>query len=128
MQPSCKRVRKLTPKAAVSAVAATDKFEDSQTSKQLPKTRRIHWNVARTELLLEWLEENPEDRQKLFSDSSKDAKDEGRRKRVAKSTKSEYHKMIAVFVFSVDADHNIRADILANPLTYIKSVDNYLTR
>jgi hypothetical protein len=29
------------------------------------------------ERLLNWLEENPEDCQKLFSDSSKDAKEEG---------------------------------------------------
>ncbi|KAF8225153.1 hypothetical protein L208DRAFT_1506971 [Tricholoma matsutake] len=62
------------------------------------------WTPARTEHLLDWLEENPVDRQKLFSDSTKDAKDEGRQKHVSKGTKSEFHKMIATFVFSADVD------------------------
>ena len=63
---------------------------------------------------MDWLEENPEDCQKLFSNSSKDAKDEGRRKHVAKSSKSEFHRMIAAAVFSVDPDPNIRADFRDN--------------
>jgi hypothetical protein len=80
------------------------------------------------ERLLDWLEENPEDCQKLFSDSSKDSKDEGRHKHVAKSIKSEFHKMIATSVFSVDDDTNIHADFHSNPVNYIKSVDNYITQ
>jgi hypothetical protein len=89
---------------------------------------RISWTTARTERLLDWLEENPVDRQKLFSDSTKDAKDEGRRKRVAKGTKSEFHKSIAIYVFSVDADKGVRDDFAANGGNYTKSVDNYLGR
>lgn len=89
---------------------------------------RISWTTARTERLLDWLEENPVDRQKLFSDSTKDAKDEGRRKRVAKGTKSEFHKLIAIFVFSVDADKGVRDDFAVNSGNYTKSVDNYLGR
>ena len=65
-------------------------------------------------------------RQKLFSDSMKDAKDEGRRKHVAKGTKSEFHKLIATFLFTVDADKEVREDFAANPGNYTKSVDNYL--
>lgn len=68
------------------------------------------------------------DRQKLFSDSTKDAKDEGRRKRVAKGTKGEFHKLIAIYVFSVDADKGVRDDFAANSGNYTKSVDNYLGR
>ena len=127
---SSKRTRKPTTKAAdpTANTVTTSDSEQPQTSKQAPKARRIHWNVARTEWLLDWLEENPEDRQKLFSDSSKDAKEEGWRKRVAKSTKSEFHKMIAVAVFSVDDDTNIRVDFHSNPVNYTKSIDNYITR
>ena len=66
------------------------------------------------------------DRQKLFSDSMKDAKDEGRRKRVAKGTKSEFHKLIAVYIFSVDADKGVQDDFVVNSGNYTKSVDNYL--
>jgi hypothetical protein len=125
-----KRIRKPTAKAAdlTTNTVATSNSEQPQTGKQAPKTRQIHWSVARTERLLDWLEENPEDRQKLFSDSSKDAKDEGRRKRVAKGTKSEFHKMIATSVFSVDNDPNVHADFHSNPINYTKSVDNYITR
>ena len=93
--------------------------------KQASKTRRIFWTAVRTEQLLDWLEENPEDCQKLFSDSSKDAKDEGRWKHMAKGTKSEFHKKIATFVFSVDSDADVHADSLFNTNNYTKSVDNY---
>ncbi|KAF8468103.1 hypothetical protein DFH94DRAFT_617207, partial [Russula ochroleuca] len=88
----------------------------------------IVWNVDRTELLLDWLEENPEERQKLFSDSSKDAKDKGRCKHVAKGSKSKFHRMITAAVFSVDSDADICADFQVNPTNYTKSVDNYIIR
>ena len=125
-----KRVRKPTTKAAESKTnsTGTSDNEESQMDKQASKMRRIFWTAVRTERLLDWLEENPEDGQKLFSDSSKDAKDEGRRKRVAKGTKSEFHKKIATFVFSVDSDADVRADFLSNTNNYTKSVDNYITR
>jgi len=102
--------------------------QDGASGKRAPKTRRVHWSAARTERLLDWLDDNPEDRQKLFSDSSKDAKDEGRRKRVAKNTKSEFHKKMATYIFSADSDPEVRADFLVNPVNYIKSVDNYIIR
>lgn len=121
-----KRARKPSTKAAESAT--NPDLSDCEDGKQAAKTRRIHWNAARTERLLDWLEENPADRQKLFSDSSKDAKDEGRRKRVAKGTKAEFHKLIATFVFSADNDPNVRAHFATNTVSYTKSVDNYLAR
>jgi hypothetical protein len=102
--------------------------EVQEDTKQRTKVRRTSWTTNRTERLLDWLEENPADRQKLFSDSTKDAKDEGRRKRVAKGTKSEFHKMIATHVFSVDENEAVRADFAVNTINYTKSVDNYLGR
>jgi len=74
------------------------------------------------------LYKNPKDHQKLFSDSSKDAKDEGRCKHVAKGTKSEFHKKMATFVFSVDIDANVCADFISNTNNYTKSVNNYITQ
>ena len=103
-----------------------DSSDEENATAQPAKVRHTSWMTARTECLLDWLEENPVDRQKLFSDSTKDAKDEGRRKRVAKGTKSKFHKLIATFVFSVDADKDVREDFAANPGNYTKSVDNYL--
>jgi hypothetical protein len=72
------------------------------------------------------LEENPGNHQKFFSDSSKDAKDEGQQKCVVKSTKAKFHKLIATFVFSADHDPNVHAHFTANTATYVKSVDNYI--
>ena len=66
------------------------------------------------------------DWQKLFSDSTKDAKDEGRRKHVAKGTKSEFNKLIALFVFSVDVGKGVQDNFAVNDGNYMKSIDNYL--
>ena len=66
------------------------------------------------------------DQHKLFSDSTKDAKDEGQIKCVAKRTKSEFHRLMAVFVFSVDAHKDVQDDFVVNGGNYMKSVDNYL--
>ena len=68
------------------------------------------------------------DQHKLFSDSTKDAKDEGQRKCVAKGIKSEFHRLMAVSVFSVDADKDVQDDFAVNSGNYTKSVDNYLGR
>ena len=128
-----KRARK--PSSKVTQSAPLDSSDEEDATSQLPpasskvrRMMRISWTTARTERLLDWLEENPADRQKLFSDSTKDAKEEGRRKRVAKGTKSEFHKSIAQFVFSVDADKGVRDDFAVNGGNYTKSVDNYLGR
>lgn len=126
-----KRARKPSSKATESA--SVDSTDEDATSQPQPPAKarrmmRISWTTARTERLLDWLEENPVDRQKLFSDSTKDAKDEGRRKRVAKGTKAEYHKLIAVYVFSVDVDKGVWDDFAVNSANYTKSVDNYLGR
>ena len=127
-KPPSKRVQKPSSKLAESAPLAVDSEDEEKDTAQPAKIRRTSWTTARTERLLDWLEENPADRQKLFSDSTKDAKEEGRRKRIAKGTKSEFHKLIATFVFSVDADEAVRADFAVNTLNYTKSVDNYLGR
>lgn len=121
--PKSKRVRKSPRKTATANSASCASDNEETQSNKWPKARRIHWNIARTEQLLDWLEENPEERQKLFS---KDAKDEGQCKHQAKSPKSEFHKMIAAFVFSADPDTNICADFQSNPTNYAKSVDNYI--
>lgn len=123
-----KRARKPSSKLVDSTPADSEDEDEIMATTQRPKIRRTSWTTARTERLLDWLEEHPADRQKLFSDSTKDSKDEGRRKRVAKGTKSEFHKLIATYVFSVDEDAKVRADFAANATNYTKSVDNYLGR
>jgi hypothetical protein len=101
-----KRARKPSSKVTQSGPIDFSDEEDAMSQLQPAKVRRmmrISWTTTRMVWLLDWLEENPVDRQKLFSDSTKDAKDEGRRKRIAKGTKSEFHKLIAIYVFSIDA-------------------------
>ena len=66
------------------------------------------------------------DQHNFFSDSTKDAKDEGQRKHIAKGTKSEFHKLIVVFVFSVYANKDVWDNFTVNAGNYMKSVDNYL--
>ena len=120
-----KQTRK--PSSKVVEAAGADTMDNEDTAKQTSKARRISWTSARTEHLLDWLDENPIDWQKLFSDSSKDAK-EGWQKCVAKGTKSEFHKMITTFVFSADADSKTCLDFSSNAGNYTKSVDNYLVQ
>ena len=42
--------------------------------------------------------------------------------------KSEFHKLIAFFVFSVDVDKEVQDDFAVNGGNYMKSIDNYLGR
>ena len=92
---------------------------------------RVLWNSKRTERLVEWLENNVEDRQKLFSDSAHDAKKENRRRRTAKSksVKTGFYMKIAEYVFSVDDDVRIRDDLKEHGATrYTKTVENRIAR
>ena len=72
---------------------------------------RIMWNDQRTERLVSWLEDNIGDRQRLFSDSAQDAKEEHHHPHVAKSRKIVYHIKIAECIFAVDESAKIRDDL-----------------
>ena len=88
---------------------------------------RIGWGTARTDRLLDWLENNVEDQQRLFSDSAQDAKDENRRRRTAKSVKTTFYAKIAEYVFSVDEDVKVRDDLHAHGTKrYVKAVENQI--
>ncbi|KAG2737535.1 hypothetical protein P692DRAFT_20823711 [Suillus brevipes Sb2] len=71
------------------------------------KTCTIHWEgirSARTERLLAWCKENDDARIKLFSDSAKDAKEQGRRKKQSGSLRDVVYSQVAHAVFSNDED------------------------
>ena len=91
-----KWAQKPSSKVIKSATINSSDKEDPNSQLQSTKVCHISWTTARTEQLLDWLEEDPVDQHKLFSDSTKDAKDEGWRKCVAKGTKSEFHRLMAV--------------------------------
>ncbi|KAH9024121.1 hypothetical protein EDB84DRAFT_1238971, partial [Lactarius hengduanensis] len=91
------------------------------------KGSRVQWDDPRTEQLVDWLEDNPEDRQKLFSDSSHDTKQENRPRRVAKGSKSTFHTKMADYIFSVDVDARVRVDVKEDVKKYSKAVENRIT-
>ncbi|KAH8981346.1 hypothetical protein EDB86DRAFT_2812974, partial [Lactarius hatsudake] len=87
----------------------------------------VQWGNTRTERLIDWLEDNPEDRQKLFSDSSHDAKKENHPRRVAKGAKSVFYAKMAEYVFSVDGDASVRVEVKEDIKKYSKAVENRVT-
>jgi hypothetical protein len=90
---------------------------------------RVVWDryPMRTERLLEYLDVHPDIAIKLFGDSTKTAKSEGRFKLTAKSNKATAYLQLANGIFSIDEDPNVRSDFAANPNKYAKAVDNYIT-
>jgi hypothetical protein len=106
----------------------TDEDEDEDDAAVAdPKGRipRITWNLPRTDRLVKWLENNVEDRQNLFSDSTQDAKEGKRRRRATKGTKTCIHVKMADYIFSVDEDVTIRDDVKVHGAkNYAKVVEN----
>ena len=74
------------------------------------------------------MENNPVERQKLFSDSNQAAKEQDRKKVTGKTPKSFWYQKIAEHVFSVDEDPATCSDFQLSPGWYAKSVDNLITR
>ncbi|KIJ22682.1 hypothetical protein M422DRAFT_103583, partial [Sphaerobolus stellatus SS14] len=65
------------------------------------KSKRILWdsNSAWTLSVIEYLTDNPNFRRKLFSDSTREAKESGRKKNQGKDGKSQMHLVLAAEVF-----------------------------
>ncbi|KAJ7926535.1 hypothetical protein B0H13DRAFT_1599460, partial [Mycena leptocephala] len=87
----------------------------------------IRWTEPRIERVVDWLETHVEDRQKLFSDSTKDAAEEGRKKRVAKGSKFVFYVSIAKAVFAVDDEEKLHDAVKNNVEEVAKSVENLVT-
>ena len=89
------------------------------------KTPPIHWdgkNSARTARLIEWCKLNEESRRKIFSDSTKDAKEEGRTRQQMNKQKTTYYKELAVAIFNNDEDPKVRNHFQAHPLAFEKPI------
>jgi hypothetical protein len=104
------------------------KSGDGDDTQDTVERSRVLWDDLRTDRLIDWLEDNPEDRQKLFSDSSHDAKAENRRRRVAKGSKSIFYTKMAEYVFSVDMDPKVRVEVKDDTKKYSKAVENRITQ
>jgi hypothetical protein len=81
-------------------------------------------NNGRTDLIIDWLVNNVDDRIRLFSDNVQDASAEGRPIRNSKTSKIVYYRKIAKAVFENDTEQqfNYRLD----PEKYAKSVENHI--
>lgn len=91
------------------------------------KIPAIYWEKrysARTSRLIEWCKANDEARIKLFSDSAKDAKDEGRPRQQMSTQKKNYIQQLAAAIFTNDEDPAIRALYDEHPLSFIKPVES----
>ncbi|KAG1903355.1 uncharacterized protein F5891DRAFT_947311 [Suillus fuscotomentosus] len=80
---------------------------NTSTGTDTSKKCTIHWEgvrSARTEHLLTWCKENEDARIKLFSDSAKDAKEQGRKKKQSGTSRDVVYSQVAQAVFSNDED------------------------
>lgn len=117
-------------KAPAGAIASVDEDNTSQiTSSAAPPantTRKpIQWekaHSARTSRLIAWCRDNEDSRIKLFSDSVKDAKDQGRKKKQSGIPKETYYLQLADSIFANDEDPEMRLLFQQNPKAFIKPV------
>ena len=121
---TCNRKGPKAPSKPHGSQAKNAADKDGEDNPMDPKGRHVKWNSQHTEQLVEWLENNIEDRQRLFSDLAQDAKDESCCPCVAKSPKTVYHVKMANYIFSVDDNENVKDDLKANRVKYSKAVEN----
>jgi len=90
---------------------------------------QVEWNNTRTDHLLDWLDQNPDDRNRLFSDSTTAAKEQNRHKVTAKGSKNRYYLALAKAVFDCkEEDIEMRAWYLKEPAKFSSSLSSYLNR
>ncbi|KAG2048391.1 hypothetical protein BDR06DRAFT_895689, partial [Suillus hirtellus] len=85
----------------------------------------IHWEgvcSARTECLLAWCKENEDARIKLFSDSAKDVKEQGQKKKQSRTLRDTFYSQVAQAVFSNDEDLEVQRLFKEDPKAFIKPV------
>ncbi|KAG1809901.1 uncharacterized protein HD556DRAFT_1197598, partial [Suillus plorans] len=82
----------------------------------------IHWekkNSPCTARLIKWCKINQDARLKIFSDSAKDAKEEGRTRQQMTTQKNTYMQQLAASVFAGDEDLKVREYFQAHPLAFL---------
>lgn len=89
----------------------------------------IIWDLPCMEHLVQWLEDNVEDHQRLFSDLAQDAKDEKCHTHVAKSAKGTFYTKMADYIFSADNNVKIRDQMkIKGPQIYAKVIENRIAK
>lgn len=116
-------------RASRGSAPASSQSPQPSNMKVTPNTKipAIYWEKrysARTSRLIEWCKANDEARIKLFSDSAKDAKEEGRPRQQMSTQKKNHIQQLAAAIFTNDEDPTIRALYEEHPLSFIKPVES----
>jgi hypothetical protein len=121
--------RQAKGKAPARTVAPADENDGPQPEiSPAPNTTKklaIHWegaHSARTSRLIAWCKANDDARIKLFSDSVKDAKEQGRKKKQSGTPKETYYSQLANAIFSNNEDPEVRLLFQTKPSALIKPV------
>jgi hypothetical protein len=112
--------------SSVSAIIPVDKDGNMQ-SATTPAAKRkgIQWEKnysACTSWLIAWCKANNDAHIKLFSDSVKDAKDQGRKKKQSGISREAYYLQLVTSIFSNDEDPEMWLLFSQNPNAFIKPV------
>jgi len=91
----------------------------------------IQWKgekyTQRTARLIEWCKANEDARLKIFSDSTKDARQEGRARQQMTSQKTKYLQELSAAIFANDEDPKVREHYHKHPLAFVKPVQSRFT-
>jgi hypothetical protein len=85
-----------------------------------PRLPQIRWEgtpafSARTTKLIEWCKENESARIRLFSDSTQDAKEAGRKKEVSGVSKKDYFQQLAKQIFANNSNQELQTYSQSHP-------------
>lgn len=119
-------------KGRASAIPSMDNnaaCDDPPPSQAAPPTKKVSilWektHSARTSRLIAWCNANEDARIKLFSDSSKEAKEQGRKKKQSGVSRDAYYLQLADAIFSIDEDPGVRQLFQNDPKAFIKPVQS----
>ncbi|KAF8433662.1 hypothetical protein L210DRAFT_3333252, partial [Boletus edulis BED1] len=77
----------------------------------------------RTNRFIEWCQDNPTKRVKLFSDSTQDAQEEGRTRVQLNTAKKNTYMELARYIFEHDAE--LHAEWLAKPQPFVAATQRH---
>jgi len=77
-----------------------------------------------TSWLIAWYKANEDAHIKLFSDSGKDAKEQGRKKKQSGTSKDTYYLQLANAIFSKDEDPEVQLLFQKDPKSFIKPIQS----